>query len=130
MLRSTHRATATATYHPTRNLDTGKEFIVKEYNEEEMWNKLSKVQTGKQLTMDEFKKSVGYSPVVKELMRQKNVSSHLDNGPKINANSYFTKSFRNNKRRGVAFLKGGNKFYKWINCRQRNRAAFTSGTES
>ncbi|KAL2481541.1 Transducin/WD40 repeat-like superfamily protein [Abeliophyllum distichum] len=89
-----------------KNLDTGKEFIVKEYNEEGMWNKLSEVQTGKQLTMDEFEKSVGYSPVVKELMRRANVSSHLDDGPKIHANSYFTKSFRNSKRRGVAFLKG------------------------
>ncbi|KAL2494504.1 Transducin/WD40 repeat-like superfamily protein [Forsythia ovata] len=89
-----------------KNLDTVKESIVKEYNEDGMWNKLSKVQTGKQLTMDEFEKSVGYSPVVKELMQQENVSSHLDDGLKTNANSYFTKSFRNSKRMGVAFLKG------------------------
>ncbi|XP_022869535.1 WD repeat-containing protein 44-like [Olea europaea var. sylvestris] len=89
-----------------KNLDTGKEFIVKEANEEGMWNKLSEVQTGKQLTMEEFEKSVGYSPVVKELMQRANVSTHLDYGPKIHANSYFSKSFRNSKRRGVAFLKG------------------------
>ncbi|KAL2537687.1 Transducin/WD40 repeat-like superfamily protein [Forsythia ovata] len=89
-----------------KNLDIGKEFIVKEYNEEGMWNKISKVQIGKQLTMDEFEKFVGYLPIVKELMRQANVSSHLDDGPKINANSYFTKSFKNSKRRGVAILKG------------------------
>ncbi|KAL0336830.1 UNVERIFIED_CONTAM: WD repeat-containing protein 44 [Sesamum calycinum] len=56
-----------------KNLDTGKEFIVKEYNEQGMWNKLSDVQTGQQLTMEEFEKSVGYSPVVKELMCRQNV---------------------------------------------------------
>ncbi|KAL2494167.1 Transducin/WD40 repeat-like superfamily protein [Forsythia ovata] len=90
----------------------------------------ARFRQGKQLTMDEFEKSDGYSPIVKELMRHENVSRHLDDGPKINANSYFTKSFRNNKRRGVAFLKGDSKFYNWINCRQRKRAAFTSGTET
>ncbi|KAL7133832.1 hypothetical protein ABFS83_12G166500 [Erythranthe nasuta] len=89
-----------------KNLDTGKEFIVKEYNEQGMWNKLSDVQTGKQLTMEEFEKSVGYSPVVKELMRRQNVggNSH-DDGRKINNNSYFSKSFRNSKRKGAAILK-------------------------
>ncbi|KAK6126157.1 hypothetical protein DH2020_040135 [Rehmannia glutinosa] len=88
-----------------KNLDTGKEFIVKEYNEQGMWNKLSDVQTGKQLTMEEFEKSVGYSPVVKELMRRENGARNSDDGRKINANSYFTKSFRNSKRKGAAFLK-------------------------
>ncbi|KAI3447686.1 hypothetical protein Pfo_004351 [Paulownia fortunei] len=89
-----------------KNLDTGKEFIVKEYNEQGMWNKLSDVQTGKQLTMEEFEKSVGYSPVVKELMRREHVARNThDDGRKINNNSYFTKSFRNSKRKGAAFLK-------------------------
>ncbi|KAL6503190.1 hypothetical protein OROHE_023819 [Orobanche hederae] len=90
-----------------KNLDTGKEFIVKEYNEQGMWNKLSDVQTGKQLTMEEFEKSVGYSPVVKELMRRENVARNNsnDDGRKLNNNSYFTKSFRNSKRKGAAFLK-------------------------
>ncbi|KAL0344543.1 UNVERIFIED_CONTAM: WD repeat-containing protein 44 [Sesamum radiatum] len=89
-----------------KNLDTGKEFIVKEYNEQGMWNKLSDVQTGKQLTMEEFEKSVGYSPVVKELMGRQNVVSktHQD-GRKINNHSYFSKSFRNSKRKGAAILK-------------------------
>ncbi|KAL8509051.1 hypothetical protein ACS0TY_016301 [Phlomoides rotata] len=87
-----------------KNLDTGKEFIVKEYNEKGMWNKLSDVQTGKQLTMDEFEKSVGYSPAVKELMRRKNADNSQDD-KKLNQNSYFTKSFRNSKRKGAAFLK-------------------------
>lgn len=87
-----------------KNLDTGKEFIVKEYNEKGMWNKLSDVQTGKQLTMDEFERSVGYSPAVKQLMRRKNTDNSQDD-KKLNHNSYFTKSFRNSKRKGAAFLK-------------------------
>ncbi|XP_075513057.1 uncharacterized protein LOC142548560 [Primulina tabacum] len=89
-----------------KNLDTGKEFIVKEYNEEGMWNKLRDVQTGKQLTMEEFERSVGYSPVVKELMRRENGSRSIhENGNKIIQNSYLSKSFRNSKRRGAAILK-------------------------
>ncbi|KAF7144223.1 hypothetical protein RHSIM_Rhsim05G0191800 [Rhododendron simsii] len=87
-----------------KNLDTGKEFIVKEFNDDGMWNRLSEVQTGKQLTMEEFEKSVGYSPVVKELMRRENVSRSLDDPRKI-TNSYLSKSFRYSKRRGVALLK-------------------------
>ncbi|KAK9289634.1 hypothetical protein L1049_007792 [Liquidambar formosana] len=93
-----------------KNLDTGKEFIVKEFNEDGMWNRLSDLQTGKQLTMEEFEKSVGYSPVVKELMRRENVSRISDDGigsseRKVGANSYLSKSFRYSKRRGVALLK-------------------------
>uniref|UniRef100_A0A5B7B6A5 Uncharacterized protein n=1 Tax=Davidia involucrata TaxID=16924 RepID=A0A5B7B6A5_DAVIN len=88
-----------------KNLDTGKEFIVNEYNEDGMWNRLSDLQTGKQLTMEEFEKSVGYSPVVKELMRRENVSRNLGYGRKVSTNSYLSKSFRNSKRRGVALLK-------------------------
>ncbi|KAG8376889.1 hypothetical protein BUALT_Bualt09G0111000 [Buddleja alternifolia] len=87
-----------------KNLDTGNEFIVKESNEQGMWNKLNEVQTGKQLTMEEFEKSVGYSPVVKELMRRAS-KKHEENGGKVDYNSYFTKSFRNSKRKGAAFLK-------------------------
>ncbi|KAI7996443.1 WD repeat-containing protein 44 [Camellia lanceoleosa] len=88
-----------------KNLDTGKEFIVKEFNNEGMWNRLSEVETGKQLSMEEFEKTVGHSPVVKELLHR-GVST--DDGKKGGANagnSYLTKSFRNSKRRGVAFLK-------------------------
>ncbi|KAL4296892.1 hypothetical protein GQ457_12G009660 [Hibiscus cannabinus] len=55
-----------------KNLDTGKEFIVNEYDQDGKWNKLSDLQTGKKLTMEEFDKCVGYSPVVKELMRRAN----------------------------------------------------------
>ncbi|KAF8042400.1 hypothetical protein BT93_A0893 [Corymbia citriodora subsp. variegata] len=93
-----------------KNLDTGKEFIVNEYDEEGMWNRFSDLQTGKQLTMEEFEKSVGYSPVVKELMRRENVS-RMTNGSiimaerKFNPNSYLSKSLRLSKRSGVALLK-------------------------
>ncbi|KAG6403217.1 hypothetical protein SASPL_135434 [Salvia splendens] len=87
-----------------KNLDTGKEFIVKEYNEEGMWNKLSDVETGKQLTIEEFEKAVGQSRVVKELMRRQN-KGHDHDARKLNHNKYFTKSFRNSKRKGASLLK-------------------------
>ncbi|PKA53223.1 Katanin p80 WD40 repeat-containing subunit B1 like [Apostasia shenzhenica] len=53
-----------------RNLDTGKEFVVKEIREDGMWNKLREVETGRQLTMEEFEMCVGRSPIVQELMRR------------------------------------------------------------
>lgn len=89
-----------------KNLDTGKEFIVNEYDENGMWNRLSDIQTGKQLTMEEFEKSVGHSPMVKELMRRE---SRMPNGrggeSKLTAaNSYIGRSFRNSKKRGAALL--------------------------
>ncbi|TMX01325.1 hypothetical protein EJD97_024710 [Solanum chilense] len=92
-----------ASFFLIKNLDTGNEFIVKESNEEGMWNKLSDLQTGKQLSMEEFEKSVGYSPVVKELMRRANVSTN--DGRKLNVNAYLSKSFRYSKKTGVALLK-------------------------
>ncbi|ESQ40156.1 hypothetical protein EUTSA_v10012625mg [Eutrema salsugineum] len=85
-----------------KNLDTGKEFIVKEYGENGMWNRLSDLQTGKQLTMEEFEKSVGYSSVVKDLMRRENANSTIDFRK---FNSYVSKSLRVSKKRGAALLK-------------------------
>lgn len=85
-----------------KNLDTGKEFIVKEYGENGMWNRLSDLQTGKQLTMEEFEKSVGYSSVVKDLMRRENANSAVDFRK---FNSYVSKSLRVSKKRGAALLK-------------------------
>ncbi|CAN8257362.1 unnamed protein product [Cochlearia groenlandica] len=85
-----------------KNLDTGKEFIVKEYGENGMWNRLSDLQTGKQLTMEEFEKSVGYSSVVKDLMRRENANSTIDFKK---FNSYVSKSLRVSKKRGAALLK-------------------------
>ncbi|KAJ9180725.1 hypothetical protein P3X46_008937 [Hevea brasiliensis] len=88
-----------------KNLDTGKEFIVNEYDQDGMWNRVSDLQTGKQLTMEEFEKSVGHSPVVKELMKRENVSRMNGDDRKITANSYLSKSLRLSKKRGAAFLK-------------------------
>ncbi|XWS59806.1 hypothetical protein CRYUN_Cryun08bG0153400 [Craigia yunnanensis] len=89
-----------------KNLDTGKEFIVNEYDQDGTWNKLSDLQTGKQLTMEEFEKCVGYSPVVKELMRRENVN-RMVNDPANDRkfNSYLSKSLRMSKRRGAAMLR-------------------------
>ncbi|CAD5171602.1 uncharacterized protein LOC103985730 [Musa acuminata AAA Group] len=56
-----------------RNLDNGREFVVKEFGEDGMWNKLREVGTGRHLTMDEFEICVGRSPIVQELMRRQNV---------------------------------------------------------
>ncbi|XP_038998730.1 WD repeat-containing protein 44-like [Hibiscus syriacus] len=78
-----------------KNLDTGKEFIVNEYDQDGMWNKLSDLQTGKKLTMAEFDKCVGYSPVVKELMRRAN-----DNKP-----NYISKSLKTSMSKGASMLK-------------------------
>ncbi|CAI0427159.1 unnamed protein product [Linum tenue] len=86
-----------------KNLDTGKEFIVNEYDQDGMWNRVSDLQTGKQLTMEEFEKSVGHSPVVKELMRRENVNDGNDR--KLGVNNYFSKSLRMSKRRGAALVK-------------------------
>ncbi|KAG5138764.1 hypothetical protein JHK82_023495 [Glycine max] len=86
-----------------KNLDTGKEFIVNEYGEDGTWNRLSDLQTGKQLTMEEFEKTVGHSAVVKEVMRRANVSRHSDK--KLSSNSYISRSLRLSKRRGASLLR-------------------------
>lgn len=62
-----------------KNLDTGKEFVVKEVREDGMCNKLKEVGTGRHLTMEEFEMSVGHSPIVQELMRRQNVEDQLNN---------------------------------------------------
>ncbi|KAI9085901.1 hypothetical protein K1719_031978 [Acacia pycnantha] len=56
-----------------RDLDNGKEFVVKEVREDGTWSKLKEVGTGRQLTMEEFEMTVGHSPIVQELMRRQNV---------------------------------------------------------
>lgn len=60
-------------YCTIKNLDSGVEFVVKEVTEDGMWNKLKEVGTGRQLSMEEFTKSIiGQSPIVEELMRRQN----------------------------------------------------------
>jgi len=56
-----------------KNLDTGKEFVVSEISKDGTWGRLNDLQTGLQLSMDEFEKFLGYSPIVKELMRRVNL---------------------------------------------------------
>ncbi|CAL0310141.1 unnamed protein product [Lupinus luteus] len=65
-----------------RDLDNGKEFVLKEVREDGMWNKVKEVGTGRQLTMEEFEMTVGHSPIVKELMRRQNVEEGKDGGYK------------------------------------------------
>ncbi|KAI3694509.1 hypothetical protein L1987_77475 [Smallanthus sonchifolius] len=57
-----------------KNSDNGKEFMVKESSTDEgngNWNRLSDVETGNQITTEEFKKNAGRSPKVKEFSEQK-----------------------------------------------------------
>ncbi|KAH0465114.1 hypothetical protein IEQ34_005217 [Dendrobium chrysotoxum] len=56
-----------------KDLDNGTEFVLKDFREDGMWNKVREVGTGKQLTMEEFEVCVGSSPIVQELMRRQNV---------------------------------------------------------
>ncbi|KAH9303420.1 hypothetical protein KI387_015003, partial [Taxus chinensis] len=56
-----------------KNLDNGKEFVVNEISEDGTWNKLREVDTGRQLTAEEFQMVVGHSPLVQELMRRESV---------------------------------------------------------
>nr|DAD39271.1 TPA_asm: hypothetical protein HUJ06_013594 [Nelumbo nucifera] len=95
-----------------KNLDTGKDFLVNEFDDNGMWNRLCDLQTGKQLTRDEFEKfCVGYSPIVRELMRRENVSRLDDSGRisvserKIGSNTILSKSFKSSKKKGASLLK-------------------------
>ncbi|KAF9625762.1 hypothetical protein IFM89_026902 [Coptis chinensis] len=89
-----------------KNLDTGKAFLI---NEDGTTGSLSDLQTGKQLTMEEFEKSVGYSPIVKELMRRENVAigavDVLGDSERKIMNASLSKSIRVNKKKGPAWLK-------------------------
>lgn len=58
-----------------KDLDTGKEFVIDELLEDGTWNRLSDPQTGMRLTIEEFETSLGYSPIVRELMRRANIAS-------------------------------------------------------
>nr|KJB13413.1 hypothetical protein B456_002G073100 [Gossypium raimondii] len=69
-----------------KNLDNGKEFVVKEIREDGMWNKLKEVGTGRQLTMEEFEMWVGHSPIVHELMRRQNVEEGNKDSADLDAN--------------------------------------------
>ncbi|RZR87897.1 hypothetical protein BHM03_00015376 [Ensete ventricosum] len=51
------------------NLDTGNEFVVSECDKDGK-GRLNDIQTGLQITMEDFERFLGYSPIVKELMRR------------------------------------------------------------
>ncbi|KAL1363327.1 hypothetical protein HN51_011526 [Arachis hypogaea] len=63
-----------------RDLDNGKEFVVKEVRKDGTWKKLREVGTGRHLTMEEFEMTVGHSPIVQELMRRQNVEDGNGDG--------------------------------------------------
>jgi WD40 repeat protein len=88
-----------------KNLDTGKEFIVKEYGENGTWNRLSDLETGKQLTMEEFENTVGHSPFIKDIMRRGNYGRHDGYGKKLASNSVILRSLRLSKRKSASLLK-------------------------
>ncbi|XP_073011992.1 uncharacterized protein [Typha latifolia] len=70
-----------------KNLDTGKEFVVSELGKDETWGRLNDLQTGLQLTLDEFEKFLGYSPIVKELMRRANLGGDRRNNASTHKSS-------------------------------------------
>ncbi|KAJ0780202.1 putative transcription factor WD40-like family [Helianthus annuus] len=86
-----------------KNFDTGKEFMVKESNVdgEGDWNKLSDVETGKEITTEEFEKNAGRSPKVKELSGK----GGSDDRKLRRGNSSFQKSFKKSKKKGAALFK-------------------------
>ncbi|KAI3675398.1 hypothetical protein L1987_84988 [Smallanthus sonchifolius] len=70
-----------------KNLDNGKEFVVKEVREDGMCGNLKEVGTGKHLTIEEFEMCVGHSPIVQELMRRQNFEAGGTELPDSNGNN-------------------------------------------
>ncbi|KAI3928903.1 hypothetical protein MKX01_011079 [Papaver californicum] len=99
-----------------KNLDTGKEFVVNALDKNGMWNSLSDAQTGKHIIIEEFEKSVGPSPIVKELMQRENVTHDRDGKTEADdKNAHLNKSLRSSKKRGVSLLKNLKGFANSIN---------------
>ncbi|KAL5994528.1 hypothetical protein ACLOJK_024581 [Asimina triloba] len=88
-----------------KNLDNGKEFVVNEFGEDGMWNKLREVATGRQLTREEFEMSVGHSPIVQELMRRQNFEESLGCGKKDDLDSSGNSGGSKSKKKGNGWLK-------------------------
>lgn len=57
-----------------KDLDTGKEFVVNEVGKDGSWNKLKELHTGRELTLEEFESSLGFSPIVQEVMKRERAS--------------------------------------------------------
>ncbi|XP_022976408.1 uncharacterized protein LOC111476823 [Cucurbita maxima] len=83
-----------------KDLDNGKEFVLNEITEDGMWNKLKEVGTGKQLTMEEFDKCVGHSPIVQELMRRQIVEDGCNENVDLNVNGDIGSSSKLKKKGG------------------------------
>ncbi|KAH6764299.1 Transducin/WD40 repeat-like superfamily protein [Perilla frutescens var. hirtella] len=83
-----------------KNLDNGKEFVVKEVREDGTWEKIKELGTGRQLTMEEFSSEmcVGTSPIVQELMRRQNVEDGNKEGLDLNADGSFSSVSKSKKR--------------------------------
>lgn len=91
-----------------KNLDTGKEFVVSEVGKDGTCGRLNDVQSGLQLTMDEFEQFLGFSPIVKELMCRVSLGEDKKNGGG-NSNStrqgYSGKSSKSRARKRGSWLK-------------------------
>lgn len=92
-----------------KNLDNGKEFVVSEVGKDGTCGRLNDVQTGMQLTMDEFERFLGFSPIVKELMRRVNLGEDKKKKGGGNGNStgqaYGGKSSKSGARKTGNWLK-------------------------
>lgn len=53
-----------------RDLDSGKEFLINRFNRDGSLNMLREVDTGRELTLAEFEKVVGFSPITQEMKRR------------------------------------------------------------
>ncbi|KAG0631305.1 hypothetical protein M758_1G242300 [Ceratodon purpureus] len=53
-----------------RDLDSGKEFLINRFNQDGSLNMLREVDTGRELTLAEFEKVVGLSPITQEMKRR------------------------------------------------------------
>lgn len=83
-----------------KNLDNGKEFVVKEVKEDGTWKKIKELGTGRQLTMEEFSSEmcVGTSPIVQELMRRQNVEDGNKEGLDLHSDGSFGSASKSKKR--------------------------------
>ncbi|KAL1567142.1 WD repeat-containing protein 44-like [Salvia divinorum] len=83
-----------------KNLDNGKEFVVKEVKEDGTWKKIKELGTGRQLTMEEFSSEmcVGTSPIVQELMRRQNVEDGNKEGSELHSDETFGSASKSKKR--------------------------------
>ncbi|KAI5074695.1 hypothetical protein GOP47_0010656 [Adiantum capillus-veneris] len=57
-----------------KDLDSGKEFVVKTGGKDDLWNKVKELETGRELTLEEFESSLGFSPIVQEVMKRERAS--------------------------------------------------------